>query len=142
MKLAGFNFTKISVEKKKDNFKDLKLETKIDIEDVKEIKSNFLKSKDLFLTVKFAYDILYSPGIADLNFKGNILLAVDSKQAKEVLRDWKEKKISEEFRLIVFNLILKKSTIKALQAEEELNLPTHFRLPSINGQAPEQSEKK
>lgn len=140
MKLAGFNFTKINAEKKKDSFKDLKLETKIDIEEIKEIKSNFLKSKDSFLTVKFSYDIDYQPEVANISFKGNILLAVDSKKLKDILKDWKDKKISDEFRLIVFNLILKKSTIKALQLEEELNLPTHFRLPSIGNQT--QSQKK
>jgi len=133
MKLAGFNFTKINAEKIKDNFKDLKIETKINIEDLKEIKSNLIKSKESFLTIKFQYGIDYKPEIANIEFKGNILLAVDQKKAKDILRDWKDKKISEEFRMVIFNLILKKSNIKSLQLEEEINLPAHFRLPMING---------
>jgi hypothetical protein len=134
MKLAGFNFTKINVEKKKDSFKELKIDTKIDLLDLKEINSS-LKSKDSFIGISFNYEISYNPDLALIGFKGNILLALDSKQAKDILKDWKEKKISEEFRLLIFNLILRKANIKAIQLEEELNLPLHFQLPSISSSA-------
>lgn len=131
MKLAGFNFTKILVEKSKDSLKDLKIETKINLIDIQEIRQEFIKSKDSFLGIDFSYVIEYSPAIANLEFKGHVLLAVDSRKAKDILKEWKDKKLDNEFRTAIFNLILIKANIKALQFEEELNLPLHFRLPSL-----------
>jgi hypothetical protein len=132
MKLAGFNFTKISVEKKKSSFKDLKIETQINLTEIQEIKQETVKSKDSLLGVDFSYIINYAPNIALLEFKGHCVLVLDSKKLKDILKDWKDKKLDPEFRTAIFNLILIKSNIKALQYEEELNLPLHFRLPSIS----------
>lgn len=132
MKLAGFNFTKIAVEKTTNSLKDLKIETKINLIDIQEIKQEFAKTKDTFLGIDFSYIIEYSPSIALLEFKGHCVLALDQKQAKDVLRDWKDKKMDDIFRIAIFNLILMKANIKALQFEEELNLPLHFRLPSLS----------
>jgi len=36
--------------------------------------------------------------------------------------------------VFLFNIILKKSTLKALQIEEELNIPLHMQLPSLKKQ--------
>ena len=52
-------------------------------------------------------------------------------EIKEVLEDWKKKKLSDSFQEILFNIILRKANIKALELEEELNLPFHINLPSI-----------
>jgi hypothetical protein len=132
MKLAGFNFTKIVFEKKKDSFKELKIETKINILDIQEIKEDLIKSKDTFVSVNFSYIIEYSPEIANLEFEGKCILSVDQRKARDLIKDWKDKKIDDEFKIALFNLILIKSNIKALQYEEELNLPLHFRLPSLS----------
>ena len=43
----------------------------------------------------------------------------------------KDKKMPENFRMTLFNLILRKSSLKALQLEEEMNLPTHIQLPTL-----------
>ena len=131
MKLIGFNFSKISIEKIEKISKDLKIDTSINIDSIENMKNELLKSKDLFLNIKFNYKINYKPNIAKIELVGNIALAIDSKLGKEILNDWKDKKIKDETRMIFFNAILKKSNIKALQLEEEMNLPTHFQLPSL-----------
>ena len=56
---------------------------------------------------------------------------MDSKIAEEVIKQWKTKNIPEDFRVFLYNFILKKSNIKAFQFEEELNLPLHIPLPSV-----------
>ena len=56
MKLAGFNFTKISIERFPTKMKNLKISTKIDISEIKEIDSNFLKSEEIFLSINFKYN--------------------------------------------------------------------------------------
>lgn len=131
MKLAGFNFTKISVEKFKNNLKDIKVGTSIDIVDIKEAKADLIKSKDIFLGIKFKYDINYDPEIAKISFEGSLLASFDSKIGKDILKDWKDKKIKDEVRLNLFNSILMRSNVKAIQLEEEMSLPFHFQLPSL-----------
>jgi len=134
MRLIGFNFTKMNLEKKSDNLKDLKVTTGIDISDVQEAKSDFFKSPDELIAVKFEYNVNYEKDVAALKFYGSLIVSVESKIAKEILKQWKNKKIPEEFRLNIFNLILKKSSLKALQFEEEFNLPPHIPLPSFRPQ--------
>jgi len=131
MKLIGFNLTKMDLEKKSDNLKDLKISTSIDILDVKEVKSDFLNSSGSLMGVKFEYLINYEKDIAFLKFYGNIVVSMDPKQADEITSKWKDKKLPEGFKLAIFNIILRKSTIKALQFEEELNLPLHMPFPSF-----------
>ncbi|MCX6750849.1 MAG: hypothetical protein NTZ83_05305 [Candidatus Pacearchaeota archaeon] len=134
MKLIGFNLTKMNLEKKSDNLKDLKVTTGIDISDLKEVKSDFFSSSEGLIAVKFEYTINYEKNIALLKFYGSLIVSVESKQAKEALNQWKDKKLPEGFRLAVFNLILRKASLKALQFEEELNLPPHIPLPSFRPQ--------
>ncbi len=131
MKLIGFNFTKISVEKMGKISKDLKIDTSINIDSIDEVKNEMIKSKDLFLNIKFNYKINYNPKIALIDLSGNIAISVDSKLGKEIVKDWKSKKIDDNTRITIFNAILRKSNIKALQLEEEMNLPPHFQLPSL-----------
>jgi hypothetical protein len=131
MRIVGFNFTKMDLEKKSDNLKDLKVTTGIDILDLQEVKSDIFKSSDELVVVKFEYTITYEKDVAVLKFYGNIVVSVESKQAKDVLKQWKDKKVPDEFRLNIFNVILRKSSLRALQFEEEFNLPPHIPMPSF-----------
>ena len=131
MKVIGFNFTKISIEKFSDNFSKINLKTNIDISEINEIKAGSFKIKEEIIGVKFNYVVEYEPNIAKLEFSGSILFAVDSKLIKEILKAWKDKIIFEEFKIPLFNIILKKANIKSIQLEEELNLPLHVPLPSL-----------
>jgi len=139
MRVVGFNFTKMSIERLKDKTETLKFNTKIDISSIESIKPDLFKAKEEILKVNFTYLIVYEPDFAKLEFIGNLILAVESKLAKDILREWKDKKMSEDFRFFVLNVIFRKTNIKALQLEDELSLPPHVPLPSINK---ENSEKK
>jgi hypothetical protein len=140
MRLIGFTYTKISIEKNSNNFKDLKIETSMNIPSIEEAKTDIFAQKDSLLNIKFENEIVYKPNIAKISFEGNLLIAVDPKQSKEILKKWKDKKIDQDVRLAILNVILRKTNIKAIQLEEEMNLPHHFRLPSI--QLPQKEEKK
>ncbi len=132
MKLVGFDFKKISIEKFKTNPETIKFNTKIDISSIEELKSDIFKSKDTLIKVEFTYLVLYEPEFAKLELSGHIIMAVEPKVAREVLRGWKDKQMVGDFRIAMFNIILRKSNIKALQLEDELGLPPHFTLPSVN----------
>ena len=141
MKLVGFNFKKINIEKLSDKMEGLKISTNIDISEINTIKAGLFKTKEEFVSIGFVYNVDYEPKIAKMVLQGNLLLAVEPKVAKEVLKEWKKKKIPEEFRLAIFNVILKKSSLKALQLEDELNLPLHIPLPSVKKNKDIKSDK-
>ena len=137
MKLVGFNFTKISVERLKGKLENVKVKTNIDVPEITSVKSDVIKTEEDLLGAHFTFVLEYSPDVAKIEFSGNMVVAVDSATAKEVLKNWKEKQTPEDFRLALFNIILKKSTLRALQLEEEINLPLHVQLPSLQKQKQE-----
>lgn len=131
MKIVGFNFKKINVENFSDSFKNLKINTNLDILEMAKMDVKLLNDKEQVIGVKFKYLINYEPSIAKIDLEGVILISVEVNIAKEVLKQWKDKKILEEIKIPLFNTIIKKSTIKALQLQDEMNLPNHIPLPSL-----------
>jgi len=137
MNIVGFNFTKISIEKIKDNVEKPKIKTDIKILEIKQSKSGLLKTKEEIIEADFSYSVDYEQGYVNVSFAGRVFLSLEPKGAKEVLKQWKKKELPEDFRLLLFNIILRKSTLKALALEDELNLPLHVPLPSIKKQKEE-----
>lgn len=131
MRIAGFNFKKISVEKMEENVKDLKINTKVDIPNIEILKSDLIRTKDELIKIDFEYVVNYEPNFAKIELIGHVIVALDSKDAKDVVKHWKDKEMSEELRLSLFNVILRKSNIKALQLEDEMNLPLHIPFPPL-----------
>ncbi|MEK6917493.1 MAG: hypothetical protein AABW51_00955 [Nanoarchaeota archaeon] len=131
MKLLGFNFTRINAERNSTNFKGVNINTKMDILDISEAKADIFNSKESLLNLKFSFSLNYEPDFAKIFFEGNTLVSVDPKISKEVLSTWKDKNAPEAFNLFILNSILRKSTLKALQLEEELGIPLHIQLPSL-----------
>jgi hypothetical protein len=134
MRVIGFNFDKISVERHKEKAENIKITTNIDVFDIKETKSEIIKTKEELIHAKFSYGIKYEPGFATIDLKGNLLLSLPENEAKEVLKEWKKKAMPEDFKLAIFNIVLRKSSLKALYLEEEMNLPLHMPLPHFNAQ--------
>lgn len=131
MKILGFNFTKIHADKIKDRVENLKIGTKIDVLDILSTKADMLKTKEEILAVRFTFGLDYEPELAKIDLEGNIVLSVDPKMAKDILKDWKDKQMPNDFRQTLFNLIIRKAGLRAIQLEEEMNLPIHFQLPAI-----------
>ena len=131
MRLIGFNFTKINAEKLSGSSRELKINTNIDISNIKELENEFFNSKEGVLSANFSYTINYEPDFAKISLNGNLLVMADQKTTKETIKQWKDKKIQEDFKVFLFNSILMKSNLKALQLEEEIGLPLHIPMPSI-----------
>ena len=140
MRLIGFNFRKVSAERLSDSNKEIKLNTNIDISEIEEVKSDLLKGPETVLGIKFKYSLNYDPNIAKIELNGNILLALEKKLAEEIILKWKTKKMTEDFKLSLFNLILRKCNVRALQLEDEMNLPFHITMPSLK--KPEKEKKE
>ena len=130
MKIINFNFTKIEANRLKKEISNLKIETSINISNMQELKIK-TKEKESFAEIIWQYGINYSPKIASFKFEGTIVVSEEAKKLKEILKGWQLKKIDESFKLAILNLIFKKASIKALELEEEFNLPSHIKLPSL-----------
>ena len=84
------------------------------------------------LRFNFDFDIDYTPNIGNINLKGHIFFMDDPKALKDIFKQYKkDKKISPELTAQIINTILLKSTTKALNLAQEVNLPPHMRLPQI-----------
>lgn len=132
MQIIGFNFEKISAEREipKEVKDKLEINSNINIKDIIQEKVEIVKDK---LPLKFSFEFLitYNPQVAKILFQGFAILLFDKEKAKEILKKWKNKKIEDDIRIPLFNFILTKCNIRALQLEEELNLPLHIPLPKI-----------
>ena len=131
MRLVGFNLTKINAEKMLNDFSHLKVDTSINLNSVVENKAIPEKKDTTYLEIIFMYGINYLKKIAKIEITGRMVVAVDKKTGKEILKNWKKKEMDEKIRLDLFNGILMKANLKALHIEEELGLPPHFRLPVL-----------
>ncbi len=133
MQIAGFNFEKILIEKKKKPEGKVSVSSDINIKSIEEEKVNGMKENKI-LKINFEFKVIYKPNIAEILLQGFIPLITEKEEAKKILKDWKKKIIAEETRMFLFNFIFTKCNIKALQLEEEVNLPTHIPLPKIRPQ--------
>lgn len=131
MKLLGFNFTKLHAEKNSNNTKGVKVSPSIDLSDIKEANNDLLNTGGSVLSVKFSNTINYGSEYGKVEIEGNLLISVDQEVAKQVLEEWKENSIPNDFKVRVFNIISKKSTLKALELENELNMPLHHPMPRV-----------
>jgi len=129
MKLAAFNFRKISIEKQTEQSEKIEVKANIDITEIVKIKESVIKSKEDLLAVNFTYSLDYNPNFAKIEFKGALVVTIEPSEAKDILKEWEEKKVPAEFKRGVYNIILRKSNIKALSLEDEMGLPLHIQLP-------------
>lgn len=128
IRLAGFRYLKINVERNEELKGDLKITPNINIRSIDKFKSE--NSKQELLQVDFEFGIDYA-SLGKLDLAGKMFLAVDSKTMKESLEGWKNKKLDNEINLVILNTIMQKASLKALELEEEMNLPPHVQLPRL-----------
>src|SRR3989344_2283488 len=137
MKVIGFNFIKIAGESDPTAVKRKALNTNIEFMNITQEESPMFKEQDL-IKVHFQYTLDYEedkkeakPKHPAISLEGAIILSAETAESKEILKAWKKKSLSDAFKVPLFNVILKKCTPKAIQLEDELNLPLHVPLPQV-----------
>lgn len=129
MSIIGFNFDKISVERKKVPQGEIKIANNVRLTDIKEENINVGEASKA-LKVGFEYKLDYGTDLGALMLTGNIIYLDDKKKQEAVLEAWKAKKpLETKFSLVVTNTIMSKCNIKAIELCSEVNLPTHIRMP-------------
>jgi hypothetical protein len=133
-RIIGFNFTKVSAEKSQA-FKSSKIDINTNIEFTKVEKETLELLKGGEATkISFNFSINYGDEKkpeAKIGFEGLIVLTADEKETNDIYQSWKNKQLPQQTQIPLFNIILKKSAARALQLQDELNLPSHVRIPQI-----------
>ncbi len=133
MRIIGFNFRKITAERKKNLKGKIEIKTHMDVQ--KAEKENLEIAGDI-LKFSYIYVIEYKPDQATISFEGEVLVKTDKEeQVKKILKEWKKKKLPEEVRILIFNFVMGKCNLKALQLEDEFALPPHIPLPRLSKQS-------
>jgi hypothetical protein len=131
MSIIGFNFEKITVEKKNKITSKLNVKNNLSIVNVEQEKLNLTSTGDV-LKFNFEYTANYEPKIGQIFLGGHILVMEESPKVKQILEDWKkDKKLPKELMSQILNTILAKCNIKALGLTQEVNLPPHIKLPML-----------
>ncbi len=128
LKLLGFNFTKILVEKKQNFQGKLEIKSNIDIVSVEKHKLDLVKQDSI--KVSFSFIVNYGE-LGTLSLEGFLILLPDKQSLKEVLENW-SKKLDPELRAVIVNLVIQKSSLQALKLEEEIGLPFHMQMPKVS----------
>ena len=131
--IIGFNFRKINIERKKKLTQGMKVKYDMDISNVYEQDIAMVAEKNKVLGFDFDFKIAYGPDIADLGIFGSVMYMFSDEEAKKTLDLWKKsRKLSKSVSVPIINMILDKCNIKALELEQDLALPTHLPMPSVN----------
>lgn len=137
MQIIGFNFSKISAEKKESVSKH-QLASNVEVTNVESEDVGLLKDQEA-LKLSFKYSIVYQTlekekktrDLGSVNFEGYVIMSVSSEESKSLQDSWKKKKLSPEFQVPLSNFIMKKSTPKAVSLEDEVGLPYHVLFPQL-----------
>lgn len=85
---------------------------------------------DNAMKVSYTFIIDYSD-LGKIEISGYIFVGGNSDQIKGLLDKWEKKEFDSPEHAGITNLIIQKTSIRALQLEEELGLPIHMRLPTV-----------
>jgi hypothetical protein len=130
MQIIGFSLNKISVERQEKQQGKLEIKQNINIDNISKDEIN-ISSKEV-IKINFTFDVDYSPDFAKVELKGQTILLPEEEELKDILKDWKKKEISEKIKIPLFNFIMSKCNIKALELEDELSLPLHIPMPRLS----------
>lgn len=139
MQIIGFNLTKLLAEKSPE-FKRGTINTNIEFTNLEKSELDLLKDSQA-VNISFIYTILYETENGkeqkkkkqgEVSIEGNIIISVTKEQSKNLQKAWKKKTLDNEFKLPLFNFILRKCSIKAAQLEDDIGLPVHIPIPRIS----------
>jgi len=132
MAAFGFNLNKILIEKQEGKkLGKIEVHSKMEITSVKKEEVELAKGKDV-LKFNFDFNLNYMPDLAKIEFKGHVLILTDPKETKEIIENWKKEKIKDDLKVAVYNVIWEKCNVKALELEEDFNLPHHIPLGRVS----------
>ena len=140
IRLIGFNYAKIKAERKPEYNGKIETKSNVNIENMEKVKTPAAKQESL--KVEFSVDIDYGE-LGKIELQGNLFILADPKIIKETITAWEGKKQPTDLQLGIVNIILQKTSVKAIQIEEEIGLPIHLQnfFPRVKPGSTEESKK-
>lgn len=102
-------------------------------------KKNTINMGEL-IAIKFKFDVVYDPEIAEIKMEGEVLYKDDS---DSIIKKWKkEKKLELDLYKDVNNVIYRYCLVKAHGFAEDLRVPTPLRFPEIRAEDMKNKQKQ
>ncbi|MEK6883757.1 MAG: hypothetical protein AABY22_29280 [Nanoarchaeota archaeon] len=139
MRIIGFTLSKILAERAKPLKGKLEIKSGLNIDNIEKDEINLGNSTSL--RFDFTHTINYSEDIAKIEIKGSVIAIDENDESKEILKNWKKKKFDHPIKLALFNFIMEKCNLKALDLEDQISVPFHIPMPKLASK-PAQTEQK
>jgi hypothetical protein len=132
MPIIGFNFNKITAEKKTAPKGKISINNNVAIKDVSSMDFNIGSTKQKGIRYEYEFTSKYEPKLGSIVIVGDVLALEEAKTVDEIVGGWKKnKKIEKKHMVPVMNTILSKCNIKALILSQDLNLPAPVQMPKV-----------
>lgn len=138
MKVIGFGFDKLHANRYDSYNGKSNKTTNIEITNVVKEDLPFNATDSESYRISFRFEINYFDAeakketkVGEVAIEGFINLLMEEDKAKDLVKSWKKKELVEGVKQPLFNLILRKCTTKALELEENVNLPSHIPIPQL-----------
>ncbi|MFC1728344.1 hypothetical protein ACFLZ7_02675 [Nanoarchaeota archaeon] len=132
MAIVGFNFNKITAEKKSAVKGKIKINNNVSIKDVSSMDFSIGSTKQKGLKYGYEFTAKFEPNLGSIVIQGDVLSLEEASKVDEILKQWKKsKKVGNEFMVPIMNTILSKCNIKALILSQDLNLPAPLQMPRV-----------
>lgn len=143
MTIVGFNFNKISAEKKAGASGKINVSNNVILKNIEKAKIAVGTGDSDAIKYSFEFTSQYEPKMGSILLTGDVIAVEDVKTVKEVTENWKKSKtLPPEIMGPLLNNILTKCNIEALLLSKELNLPPPIQLPKIEITGDKKKEKK
>lgn len=132
MPFIGFNFDKIEASRNIEELKgNINVKHSMNILEVEQHEITMDKKQEV-IKFTFEFKLHYEPKVGSITLKGNMLYLDDPKKLKEIVQNWKkDKKLPPALMQGLFNTIMTRSNIKALNLAQDINLPPHLPMPKL-----------
>ena len=136
MTIVGFNFIKMSAERKPGAVKGkIDIKNNVTITNVEESKLSIGSSSQKVARFEFDFTAFYEPKIGSIKFSGEILYLGDKDKIDSLIKGWqKDKKVEKDVLTGLINTVLNKCNIQALILSQQVNLPPPIPMPKVQAE--------
>ncbi len=138
MKVLGFNFIKMHVERQQALAQRLSKNLNIDFTEITKENVDFVKAAAIY-NIGFKYSVEYLDASAkketkmgEVLLEGVLTISLEKEEDKDFSKTYKKKEMNNSLKEALFNFLLKKCTPRAVDIEDQINLPVHLPIPQVN----------
>lgn len=134
MAIIGFSFSKFNCERAASRAQgSIDIKHNISVKDVTKTTLNVGGNKNDVLKVDFSFDIVYGGSLGKILIEGDVIFSDNKDIISETFKAWEaDKKLPTMVNEEVFKFVYTKSSVKALELSDSLNLPSPIPLPKIS----------